>query len=143
MKCACLCGEEFEPKRSNQVYLNAEHRQRDKNRRWPVKRQIDFRATSRDRLGERRETETSGVTPLLGTQMAQTKKERIRERMGRKQSSEFLSPLQVARLLGVSAWNLLLWRKKGFGPPFLRVTHNIIRYPKQEFDTWLVSLPRI
>jgi predicted DNA-binding transcriptional regulator AlpA len=81
------------------------------------------------------------VTMLQGT-TAQTKQQRRNEAMRRQQSSEFLSPLQVARLLGMGAWNLLLWRKKGFGPPFIRVTRHIIRYPKQEFDAWLASLPR-
>ena len=33
MKCACPCGEEFEPERSNQVYLDAKHRQEGKNKR--------------------------------------------------------------------------------------------------------------
>jgi predicted DNA-binding transcriptional regulator AlpA len=62
--------------------------------------------------------------------------------MGRQQSSEFLSPLQVAQLLGMSAWNLLLWRKKKFGPPFLRITRSTIRYPRWEFEAWLASLPK-
>ena len=74
--------------------------------------------------------------------MAQTKYQRRNEAMRRQESTEYLSTLQVARLLGMSAWCLLLWRKKGFGPPFLRVTRNIIRYPKKEFDQWLASLPR-
>jgi hypothetical protein len=87
-------------------------------------------------------TEISGVQPHLGTEMAQTKQQRRNEGRERRQSSEFLSPLQVARLLGVSSWCLLLWRKKGFGPPFLRVTRNIIRYPKQGLDAWLASLSR-
>lgn len=66
MRCACLCGEEFEPERSNKIYVNAEHRQRDKNRRWPVKRRVDFQAASRNGPGERQEAQTSGVTPLRG-----------------------------------------------------------------------------
>ena len=84
----------------------------------------------------------SGVQPLLGTQLAQTKQRRPNEAMRRPQSQEFLSPFQVARLLGMSAWNLILWRKKGFGPPFVRITRNMIRYPKQGFDVWLASLPK-
>jgi hypothetical protein len=62
--------------------------------------------------------------------------------MRRQNSSEFLSPLQVARIMGMSAWTLLIWRKKAFGPPFLRVTHNMIRYPRKQFAEWLASLPR-
>ena len=75
-----------------------------------------------------------------GTEMAETKKQRRNRAMGKQESSELLSSFQVAGLLGMSAWNLILWRKKGFGPPFLRVTRNIIRYPKPGFDAWLASL---
>jgi hypothetical protein len=73
MKCACLCGKEFEPVRSNQVYFNAEHRQRDKNRRWPRKRQSFLPVLSRNGRGARRKARTSGVPPLLGSQIAQSK----------------------------------------------------------------------
>lgn len=64
------------------------------------------------------------------------------EGMKYQQSRKFYSPHQVAGLLGMSAWNLLLWRKKGVGPPFLRITRGTIRYPKPEFAAWLASLPR-
>jgi predicted DNA-binding transcriptional regulator AlpA len=74
--------------------------------------------------------------------MAETSQQRRNRSMRRQESSEFLSPLQVARLLGMGSWNLLLWRKKGFGPPFIRVTRQIIRYRRQELDAWLASLPR-
>jgi predicted DNA-binding transcriptional regulator AlpA len=74
--------------------------------------------------------------------MAQTKQQRRNEAMRKRESDEFLSPLQLARLLGMSAWSLLLWRKKGFGPPFLKVTRNMIRYPKEGLDAWLASLAR-
>lgn len=60
--------------------------------------------------------------------------------MRRQRSTEFLSPLQVAELLGMSAWNLLLWRKKGFGPPWLMITRSMIRYPRVELEAWLASL---
>jgi|SRR5208283_4935123 len=73
MKCACPCGKEFEPKRSNQVYLNAEHRQKDKNRRWPRIRLSVFPVAFRDALRKRQEAQTSSFQPLLGTQMAQPK----------------------------------------------------------------------
>lgn len=75
-----------------------------------------------------------------GTKVAQTKSQRRNEAMRRQRSTEFLSPLQVAELLGMSAWNLLLWRKKGFGPPFFKITRNMIRYPRVEFEAWLASL---
>lgn len=138
MQCVC-CGEEFSRSRRGQIYKNSQHRQKDKNRRWPVKRQSVLRATSSDVLGERWDPETSGVTPL---QVAQSKRECVKEQMGKKASHEFLSPVQVGRLLGISRWSLLLWRKKGFGPPFLRITRGTIRYPRLALIAWLNSLPR-
>ena len=142
MKCACPCGEEFEPKRSNQVYINAEHRKKDKNRRWPVKRRKDFRATSSDGLGKRTEPEISGVTPLLDTEMAQTKQERRQAKRRKKSSGEFLTSFQVAEMLGLSGWALLVWRRQHKGPEFVRLGPNTIRYPVAAFNAWLASLPR-
>ena len=148
MKCACPCGEEFEPERSNQRYINAQHRHRAENRRYPVKRQKLSPVAVQDGLSGPQQadlasvTEAQGAIPLPGTEMAQTKQQRRNEAMRKHQSSEFLSPLQVARLLGISIWSLLLWRKKGFGPPVLRVSRNIIRYPREGFEAWLAALPR-
>jgi hypothetical protein len=141
MLCACGCGEGFEPERANQIYKDASHRQRDKNRRWPVTRRKAFQVTLRDGHRERQKAQSAGVTPLLGTEMAETKEQR-RNRARKQASSELLSPFQVARFLGMSVWTLILWRKKGFGPPFLRITRSIIRYPKPGFDAWLASLPK-
>ena len=73
MLCACPCGKEFEPKRSNQVYFDAEHRQADKDRRWPRKRQSFLPVLPRNGPGGRRKARTSGVPPLLGTQVARPK----------------------------------------------------------------------
>jgi hypothetical protein len=71
--CLCPCGEEFELKRSNQVYFDAEHRQKDKNRRWPRKRQSLLPVPLGNGLGKRRKARTSGVPPLLGIEMAQAR----------------------------------------------------------------------
>lgn len=68
VKCACPCGEDFEAERSNQKYVNAEHRQRDKNRRWPVRRQSKDGIASRSGRRMRQQPQTSGVTPLPGTE---------------------------------------------------------------------------
>ena len=70
--CACPCGKEFEPKRSNQVYLNAAHRKRDSNRRWPVKRQSLLPVPLRRGHRKSQKAETSYVTSHQG-QMAQSK----------------------------------------------------------------------
>ncbi len=133
MKCACPCREEFEPKRDNQVYLNAEHRQRDKNRRWPRKRHALYPVTSRDGLGKQQEAKLAGVPPHPGTEMAQAtsktlQKEKRRKRVEDPGSAGMLNTFEVARLLRVSYYTLGAWRKAGIGPPFVRFSHNVIRY---------------
>jgi len=138
VKCACPCGEKFEPARSNQVYLNAEHRERDKNRRWPVKRQSLLLVPLRDSRGARKKAKTTGVTPLLGTQMAQTKKREPdwpHVEMFDKLFEEdcLLTGRQVARLLAVSPGTLKGWRRTkkgrtGEGPEFIRVGGLRVRY---------------
>ena len=136
MICLCRCGKEFEPKRSNQRYLNAEHRQKDKNRRWPVKRQWLLPLPFRNGLGKRSKARTSGVTPLLGGQMAQVKPHAI---VGPPASGspELLTVPEVARLLRVSRWTLWEWRRNGAGPPCVRLSRGVIRYPRRILADWL------
>jgi len=74
-------------------------------------------------------------------QMAQTKSERLKKN-GRRESGEFLTSLQVANLLGLSPWALVVWRRLHRGPQFIRIGRHTIRYPKKEFDVRLASLPR-
>jgi len=69
--------------------------------------------------------------------MAQTKRERIKARWGRRRSNELLTGFQVADALGVSAWVLVKWRRKGNGPPFLRMERNIVRYPNRDLAAWV------
>ena len=122
------------------MYLNATHREAARNRRRPRVR-VPTDAAALLRITTTRQQAISAMgTVGKGTEMAETKKQRRNRAMGKQESSELLSSFQVAGLLGMSAWNLILWRKKGFGPPFLRVTRNIIRYPKPGFDAWLASL---
>lgn len=120
MICACPCGQEFEPRRSNQRYLSAERRLKDKNRRWPVKRQSLLPVPFRNGLGKHRKARTSGVTPLLGTKMA-----------------DFLTTSEIAQILRISPWTLFAWRKAGKGPPFLKLSRNILRYPRRAFVIWM------
>jgi predicted DNA-binding transcriptional regulator AlpA len=142
--CACGCESEFEPERRNQIYLNAEHRQKDKNRRWPPKRHPSLPVLSRNGLGERQQAQTSGVTPLLGSEMAQTIKRALQAQKRRKAAPEggragLLTCFQVARLLGVSWYCLYEWRKAGCGPPYLRISHGVLRYPRNALESWLRS----
>lgn len=73
MICLCGCGREFEPKRKNQIYFSAEHRRRDSNRRWPVRRQSLLPVSFRRGHRERQKEQASYVTSHEGTQMAQAK----------------------------------------------------------------------
>jgi predicted DNA-binding transcriptional regulator AlpA len=136
VKCACPCGKEFEPRRSNQRYLNAEHRQKDKNRRWPRKRQSLSPAPLRNALGAHRKARASGVPPLLGTQMAQAKLHAIVGLPAAK-SAELLTISEVAHLLRISRWGLWNWRRRGSGPPYLKLSRGVVRYPRRVLADWL------
>jgi hypothetical protein len=134
MKCACPCGKEFEPKRRNRIYLNAEHGQKDNNRRWPPKRQAFLPVLSRNGLGKRQQAQTSGLTPLLGSEMAQTLKRALQAQKRRKIApgsdwGGMLTPSEVGAILRVSRWTLMEWRKSGKGPPFFKFNHATVRYP--------------
>ena len=74
--------------------------------------------------------------------MAQTKQERKQRQMRKKSSGEFLTSFQVAEMLGMSGWGLLVWRRQHKGLEFLRIGPNTIRYPRAAFEAWLASLPR-
>ncbi len=72
--------------------------------------------------------------------MAQTKRERLRMKNGRRESGEYLTTFQVANLLGLSPWALTVWRRQRKGPPFLRLGKNTIRYPGVRLQAWLRAL---
>lgn len=42
----------------------------------------------------------------------------------------------VAALLDVEETQLAKWRRKGTGPPWLRVTSRCIRYPPNDVQAW-------
>jgi predicted DNA-binding transcriptional regulator AlpA len=53
------------------------------------------------------------------------------------QMSRLLKPKAVAAQLGVSPYTLLEWRRDGFGPPFLRLRGNDLRYPEEKLKEWV------
>lgn len=154
MICACPCQQEFQRGRSNQIYLNAEHRERDKNRRWPVKRQSVLPVALRNGLGNRQEAKTSGVTPLRGTESPPGGKKAMRTGVELRLAqlgllakvqfrdfslpeSDLLTGLEVSRFLRVSRWTLCAWRRAGQGPPFVKLTRNKIFYLRGRLGLWL------
>lgn len=50
---------------------------------------------------------------------------------------DLLRTKEVAEWLGVSEPWLEIARSKGFGPPFIRVTPRMIRYPRGRVRRWL------
>jgi hypothetical protein len=51
---------------------------------------------------------------------------------------------ETAEYLSLSTWTLQVWRRKGFGPPYIRLrgknpTSGSIRYKKSSVDKWLAD----
>ena len=151
MKCACPCGREFEPKRKGQIYFDAQCRQRDKNRRWPLKRQSVLPVALGNGPSKRSKAKTSGVTPLPGTQMAQAEKRapdwpRVEMFDRVLKEDRFLTPREVAQLLGVSVFTVRGWRSGNSragreGPEFVRIGGRVgrIRYSLRSLRRYLVE----
>jgi predicted DNA-binding transcriptional regulator AlpA len=70
-------------------------------------------------------------------------RQRIRELLKEKlelrvpESAALLTSFEVASLLRVSRYTLSDWRKNGTGPPFLKVSRGVVRYPRRAFAHWL------
>jgi predicted DNA-binding transcriptional regulator AlpA len=142
VKCASPCQQEFEPKRKNQIYVNAEHRRKDSNRRWPVKRQSALPGALRNGPGKLQEAKTSYVTlhggPSLPSIVRQAlTRERRRKFKGDPDSAEMLTAYEVSRLLRISYYTLLEWRKSGEAPPSVVLSPRIIRFPRARLERWI------
>ena len=48
-----------------------------------------------------------------------------------------ITPGRLANLLGVQIDTLAAWRRRGFGPPWLRLGRRAIRYPESQLHEWL------
>ena len=46
-------------------------------------------------------------------------------------------PVDVANMLNLTTQTLMLWRKKGIGPEWIKLGQNIVRYPITNFDEWM------
>lgn len=44
---------------------------------------------------------------------------------------------EVCERLGLSRWTLANWRRSGFGPNYLRLRGNELRYPEDTLDEWI------
>lgn len=151
MTCACPCQQEFVPRRCNQVYLNARHRQRDKDRRWPRKR---VPVALRNGPTERQEAKASGVQPLPSTESPPEGKKAVRREVEARLAqlgllakiefgefalpdSELLTTFEVARFLRVSRETLCNWRRANHGPPFVKLSRHHLCYLRRGLGRWL------
>ena len=50
---------------------------------------------------------------------------------------ELLVIQEVVERLKVSKWTLANWRRDGFGPPYVRLKGNDIRYPEDGLHKWI------
>lgn len=49
----------------------------------------------------------------------------------------YLTTKQTAAYMGISRQRLEIWRCRGGGPPFIKVSGRLIRYRRVDVDAWL------
>ena len=50
---------------------------------------------------------------------------------------KYSKPTDVADMLNLTTQTLMLWRKKGIGPEWIKLGQNIVRYPTENFKEWM------
>ena len=50
---------------------------------------------------------------------------------------KYYKPTDVANMLNLTTQTLMLWRKKGIGPEWIKLGQNIVRYPTENFKEWM------
>jgi hypothetical protein len=65
------------------------------------------------------------------------RREKRRKLKGDTESAEMLTAYEVSRLLRVSYYTLLEWRKNATGPPSIMCSPRTIRYPRPGLRGWL------
>ncbi len=152
MKCLCGCGKEFEPTRRNQVYFDAKHRQRDRERRYPRFRVSVSREPNQDSLRESQQARAECGPQLASPLRAQpsdspqiltpseiSELQNIDEIICR---AKLLTGREVAELLGVSVSTLHDWRrlKRNCGLRFVRFSGDRVRYRLRDLAMWIDKL---
>ena len=55
-------------------------------------------------------------------------------------AEDLIDQRQAATRLGLpSARTLEAWRRRGYGPPFLRLSPRLVRYRTSDIDRWLAA----
>ena len=57
-------------------------------------------------------------------------------------NSDFLTVNETARFLRVTPLTLRNWRERGEGPPWIRLSSRVIRYPVPSLTVYLAELER-
>ncbi len=53
---------------------------------------------------------------------------------------ELLDPQTVTKILGLGSSRVLeAWRRRGCGPPFIRVSPRAVRYRRQDVERWIAE----
>lgn len=52
---------------------------------------------------------------------------------------DLLPPAEVARILGIEPSTLQTWRRLRKGPPWVRVAHRTVRYPRTALEQYLAE----
>ncbi|MGD0578320.1 MAG: helix-turn-helix domain-containing protein [Bryobacteraceae bacterium] len=69
---------------------------------------------------------------------------RNRENAGARSSPalpKFLNETEVAEILGITVRGVQGYRRAGGGPPWTRVSKNVLRYNLASFQAWIATRP--
>ncbi len=50
---------------------------------------------------------------------------------------EMLTSREVARYLRITHWTLLRWRRERRGPPYVKLSRRVVRYPRWRFENFV------
>ena len=56
---------------------------------------------------------------------------------GKRMESRYLKPEQASELICVSEKFLEKRRRTGDGPPFIRISRNLVRYEREKLEKWM------
>ncbi len=66
-------------------------------------------------------------------------REKRRKIRGDAETAGMLTAYEVSRLLRISYYTLLKWRRAGIGPPSVRFSRLVIRYPRRALQRYMLE----
>ena len=55
------------------------------------------------------------------------------------ETAQLLNSTEVAEWLGIQPVTLEAWRRRGYGPAFVRLGHKLVRYERQTVERWIAA----